>query len=106
MTGFHRLIKVEGRNFFNLSCQDAADMINAFLEGGNDRYDYSALPEFMLVPNKTFWLEELRLRLRGIDDNRRTTDEQDGLASVAGRGDLSALSLELRADGGCASIGA
>lgn len=98
MTGFHRLIKVEGLDFFNLSRQDAADMIDGFLEGGNDRYSYSALPEFMLVPNKTSWLEELRMRLRGIDDNRRTADEHDGLASIEGRSDLSALSLELRAD--------
>ncbi len=97
MVGFRKMINIEGRDFFNLSRADAAEMIDAFLEGGNGRYDYAALPEFILVPNGS-WLEDLRLRLKFIDEHRRTADEPDGLASGAGRLDLMALACELRAN--------
>jgi hypothetical protein len=95
--GFRHLIKIEGKNFFNLSRSEAADMIDAYLAGGDDRYEDSALPEFMIVPNPTGWLEELRLQLARIDAGRRTEEENDGLATRAGRKDLAELSHALRA---------
>ena len=100
MAVLHRMIHVDGLDFFSLSHTDAADMIEAFLQGGSDRYDYSALPEFMLVPNRVPGLERLRLELQRIDEDCRTADERDGLASQNGRASLATLSRRLREEEG------
>lgn len=94
--GFRNLIKLPGKDFFNLSRSDAADMIDAYIMGGNALYEHAALPEFMLVPNPIKWLEELRIQIAHIDADKRTDDERDGLATEAGREDLALLSRVLR----------
>lgn len=94
--GFKKLIKIKGKNFFNLTPDEAADMIDAYLAGGNERFEATALPEFMLVPNTTPWLEGLRNQIMFVDDERRTAEQRDGLASDTGRKDLASISRTLR----------
>ena len=96
--GFRNLIKIGGKTFFNLSTIDVADMIDAYLSGGDDKFENEALPEFMLIPNETDELEKLREAIEDIDRRCREPDALDGLASIRGREELTALSRTLRDD--------
>ena len=93
---FKNLIKVPGKSFESLTKSDIADMIDAYLSDGNECFYASALPEFMIIPNKVEWIESVRLKILNIDEARRLYDNLDGISTVAGREDLKKIIIELR----------
>ena len=94
--GVINLVKIPGKNFFNLSNSEMAMMIDSFIAGGNEKFDESALPEFMLVPNRNPRLEEIRITIQQIDERNRTIYEPDGLGSSTGTQELKNLATSLR----------
>jgi hypothetical protein len=94
--GFKNLIKVVGKNFFNLSDEDVADMIDAYLSGGDSKFEYEALPEFMIIANISERLEKIRELIESIDRNCRHAGVFDGLASLKAREKLTIFSQALR----------
>ena len=94
--GIRCLVKEKGKNFFNLTKEDVANMIDAYLLDGNDYFEYDALTEFMIIPNDNDALERVRRMVEDIDERHRKPTTLDGLASNDGRADLAALSQALR----------
>jgi len=94
--GFKNLIRIPGATFHTLSNEQVALMIEGAVFGENDLFDPGALHEFMLVPNRSTQLEQLRVRIERIALNNASGDCPDGLLTKAGMAELRDLVSELR----------
>lgn len=90
------LVRIPGRNFSNLSDVEAASMIDAHVSGDETEFSQSALSEFMLIPNRSPRLEQIRKRIKAIDESCRVSTNLDGLRTDDGLKALRDLSDNLR----------
>jgi len=95
--GVKSYIKGGQRRFSKLSDNELADMIEAFLNNGSDRFEENALTEFVLLRYRNARLEAVRVRIDAIQESCRTSDQPNGLRSASGIKKLRSLQSELRA---------
>ncbi|WP_395645178.1 hypothetical protein [Terricaulis sp.] len=93
---FTRIIKIAGKSRFDqLTPEEFGVMIDAFLDGGNEAFDGTALSEFIGTPSREPRLRALQIE---IVDNMLLPSEAEGIPPV-NEPWLRALSRLLKAGG-------
>lgn len=96
LMGFESYIKIPNKGFGDLSEGELASMIEAFLEGGNDDFDQSALYEFTHMNYKIKHLEESLHAINEIQDKYKSPHQIDGFLTEEGKKALRSLMKKLR----------